>query len=406
MPQTTGQNVVFYVQHLLGMGHIRRTAALAEAVAKAGRALDVTVTVLNGGAVDMAALAPCCRVVQLPAIGTGDGGFSDLRRADGTPVDDAFRQQRAETLLAAVTALRPAALVLELYPFGRRQFRFELEPLLTALAAWDDRPQVISSVRDVLVPPAKPERLDWITDQLSQHIDHILVHGDPGFMRLDESFPVDASYAGRLHYTGFVLDPGLLHRLRETGSDPVGSDPAEPVLVSAGGGAVGHGLLSLALAARARLSADSALAQRPWRLVAGPSMPAADYADLARQVAGLDGVELLRELADLPLHHARAALSIGQAGYNTVMEWLAAGRRGLAVPYAEARETEQQLRAGRLAARGLLALADPRGLDASGLAAAIDALWHEGTGIADRGRIPSLAGAGRSADFILERIAP
>ena len=47
-------------------------------------------------------------------------------------------------------------------------------------------------------------------------------------------------------------------------------------------------------------------------------------------------------------------LSISQGGYNTVMEVLATGARGIAVPYAGGQETEQTLRARLLEARGLI----------------------------------------------------
>jgi predicted glycosyltransferase len=40
--------------------------------------------------------------------------------------------------------------VIELFPFGRRQMRFELLPLLEAARARSPRPWIISSVRDVL----------------------------------------------------------------------------------------------------------------------------------------------------------------------------------------------------------------------------------------------------------------
>ena len=52
----------------------------------------------------------------------------------------------------------------------------------------------------------------------------------------------------------------------------------------------------------------------------------------------------------------RCRVSVSQAGYNTVLDILAAGARAVVVPFASERETEQQLRAERLAARGVLEL--------------------------------------------------
>jgi predicted glycosyltransferase len=384
--------VVFYIQHLLGMGHVHRTAALAETLARAGSRLDIDVVVVNGGSNDMTPLVPNCRVEQLPPITIHGTDFNDQRDAEGNPVDEAYRNTRRRRLLALISSLRPSALVLELYPFGRRGFAFELESMLELVAGWDDRPMVISSVRDVLVPPSKPERLDWIADQLSQHIDHILIHGDPGFMRLEDSFPVDPSYASRLHYTGFVVDR------RGAESNGAGKlDVGDAVVVSAGGGAVGYELLACAMSAKAL----TRLADRPWHIVCGPSMPKDQLAQLMNHAPA--GVSIERERNDMPLLHAKAALSIGQAGYNTVMEWLLAGRRGLAIPYAEGQETEQVVRATRLAEAGLLEIEPPEELTPERLAAAVDRLWERGT-VLDP--LPEIAmdGAGKTAAFILDHL--
>lgn len=387
------KTVVFYIQHLLGMGHVHRTAALAEAVAQAGKSLDVQVVVISGGINDMQPMVPHCRVEQLPAVGINGKDFNDQRDPEGQPLTDEYRTARKRRLIALIKTIRPAALVLELYPFGRRGFKFELEPLLEEIAGWDDRPVTISSVRDVLIPPAKAERLPWIADQISQHIDHILVHGDPNFMRLEDSFPVDPTYAPRLTYTGFVVD--------QRSARPVVSafqEPGEEVVVSAGGGAVGYELLACAMSAKSH----TVLADRRWHLICGPSMPGEDIARLMNHAP--EGVLLEKARPDMAVLHSTAALSIGQAGYNTVMEWLLAGRRGLAVPYDEGQETEQRVRAEQLAKHGLVAVEPAQGLTPERLAKAVNALWAQGT-VLDPAPDLALDGAGKTAAFILEKIA-
>ncbi|MEO0394121.1 MAG: glycosyltransferase [Pseudomonadota bacterium] len=387
------KTVVFYIQHLLGMGHVHRTAALAEEVAKAGKSLDVDVVVISGGVNDMSAMVPNCRLEQLPAIGIHEKDFNDRRDPEGNPVSKEYEIARKRRLVALIKTIRPAALVLELYPFGRRGFKFELEPLLQEIAQWDDRPITISSVRDVLIPPAKNERLSWIADQVSQHIDHILVHGDPKFMRLEDSFPVDPSYVPRLTYTGFVVD--------QRSARPVMSafqEPGEEVVISAGGGAVGYDLLACAMSAKSH----TALADRRWHLICGPAMPSEDIGRLMNHAP--EGVLLEKERPDMAVLHSTAALSIGQAGYNTVMEWLLAGRRGLAVPYDEGHETEQRVRAEKLAEHGLVEVEPAQGLTPERLADAINKLWKTGT-VLDPAPDLALDGASKTADFILEKIA-
>ena len=55
---------------------------------------------------------------------------------------------------------------------------------------------------------------------------------------------------------------------------------------------------------------------------------------------------------------SRCAAAVGQCGYNTALDWLQAGVPGVFVPFAEAGETEQTLRAQTLSERygyGLIA---------------------------------------------------
>ncbi len=52
--------------------------------------------------------------------------------ADGRPVGERWKAERRAALLAAFRAADPDVLLIEMFPFGRRRFRFELLPLLEA----------------------------------------------------------------------------------------------------------------------------------------------------------------------------------------------------------------------------------------------------------------------------------
>jgi predicted glycosyltransferase len=67
-----------------------------------------------------------------------------------------------------------------------------------------------------------------------------------------------------------------------------------------------------------------------------------------------------------------AALSVSQAGYNTIMDILVTGVRAVLVPFAAEGETEQALRARLLAERGRVQVADEATLTPESLAGAID----------------------------------
>src|SRR5262249_60562744 len=86
-------------------------------------------------------------VIQLPPARAGDSSFSSIVDAAGRPIDDAWRDRRRGALLAAFDRVAPQAVLIELYPFGRRPFRFELPPLLDAAASPQPRPASLCSVR-------------------------------------------------------------------------------------------------------------------------------------------------------------------------------------------------------------------------------------------------------------------
>jgi predicted glycosyltransferase len=83
--------VLFYVQHLLGIGHLRRALRIVEALAHEG----LGVTVVSGGEpLPVLARASAQRIVQLPPVRARDAGFRQLVDAAGRPVDDALRSAR------------------------------------------------------------------------------------------------------------------------------------------------------------------------------------------------------------------------------------------------------------------------------------------------------------------------
>jgi predicted glycosyltransferase len=344
----------FWVQHLLGIGHLRRAAALARAVADDGFA----VTIASGGPpVPELDLGPV-ELVQLPPARATDSSFATIVDENGRRLDDAWWTRRRAALLAAFVNAQPDVVLIELYPFGRRAFRAELTPLLDDCAAARPRVPVAVSLRDILVEKGRPDRVAETVRIVRAQIGRVLVHGDPALFRLDETFPAAAEIADRISYTGYVVNR-LPPPVRPTGE----------VLVSAGGGVVGRGLLECALAARKL----TRLAGAPWRLVTGPQLPDADLAAIRAQAARMENVSVDRYRPDFQALLAGCTLSVSQAGYNTLMEILAAGTRAVVVPFAEAGETEQTLRARRLAERGLVGLVEADALSPSALAAAIDA---------------------------------
>ena len=379
-------SVLLYVQHLLGIGHLRRSLLIVEALVREG----VRVILISGGEPLSPLACPLAeRVIQLPPIRALDAGFKVLVDEMGRPIGEELQTGRRSALLAAFGDEQPDALLIEAFPFGRRAFRFELDALIEAARARRPRPLILCSLRDIVVLPNDPRRSNEIVDRVSNDFDFVLVHGDPAFIPLEDSFPLASEIVDKVIYTGYVAEA---HQADDAAtSDQAG---AGEVVVSVGGGAVGGALLRTAIETRRR----GCLANLTWRLLAGPNLPEPEFAALA---AGLsEGVVLERYRLDFPHILRRCRVSVSQAGYNTVLDILAARAAAVVVPFASGRETEQSLRAQRLAARGVLELVPENQLSPGRLASAIDrAIFARPATIAiDTG------GAQRSARLIADMI--
>jgi predicted glycosyltransferase len=346
----SGQRVMVYVQHLLGIGHQMRAAAIVRAMQSHGLA----VVCVSGGEAGFMPDLGGARLIQLPPVRAADASFRTLLDGAGVEIDDSWRDHRRDALMRAFAECRPDVLLVESFPFGRWQFRFELIPLLQAARQAGVKAAV--SVRDILVAKNQPKRLAATVGILRDYFDAVLVHGDESLVRFGATFGAASEIAGLIAYTGYVApDPPA--------ADPIGPGEGE-VVVAAGGGAVGGALLRTAIDARPL----SELAEAPWRLITGPNLPAAERAAL-KPPAGIT-VEVLRD--DYREVLARAALSVSQAGYNTVMDILVSGARAVLVPFSAGGETEQGLRARLLAERGRVQIVEEAGLSPESLAAAVN----------------------------------
>jgi predicted glycosyltransferase len=347
--------LLFYCQHSVGMGHLVRSLALVEALAP-----SFDVVLLSGGAVPPEVTVPAgVRLVPLPPLGH-DNGYSLVSRDPRWTVEDAV-QARVARILDELQTVEPAVLILELYPFGRRKFAFELLPLLEASRALPRRPIVLSSVRDILVSSRRDQaRHDEQASVVANRwFDGILVHADPRFARLEDSFAPRTALTVPVHYTGFV------------GRRPTSGAAGERkrrVLVSAGGGLVGGALFAAAVEAAPVLRGELGLRTT---IVAGPFLPAHERDQLEKAVTGTPGCRLLRFVPDLAREMAASAVSVSQCGYNTALDILSSVTPAVVVPYAAGREDEQLRRARGLEALGAITVLEAESLTMTALAEAV-----------------------------------
>ncbi|MTH98964.1 glycosyltransferase family protein [Roseibium sp. RKSG952] len=369
-----------HVQHLLGTGHVVRAAAIGRALADRG----VDVTLASGNRIPPTLDTTGLTVVELPAARSPDAAFSRLVTLEGDDVDADWKERRITATLEAFGARDADLLLTETYPFGRRQFEFEMSRLLQAAKAQARKPVIATSIRDILVRKQDLWKEEWMADQALAHYDRILVHADPGFIQLQDSFPFAGRVEPLVRYTGYANGTAR--------PAPPEGDGEDEVIVSCGGGAVAEGLLSAALEARplSRRAEDAT-----WRILIGHDVSEEAFRLYQRNAA--PGTIVERARRDFPGLLQNARLSVSQAGYNTVLDILIAGVPAVLVPFAQALETEQTQRAEALAAHRRAIVAPETGLTPERLAAAID----DALALPRSKHKVLLGGAEKSADILL-----
>jgi predicted glycosyltransferase len=344
---------MIYVQNLLGIGHLRRAAGISRAAVERG----FDVRFVSGGFPIKDLNIGGAEFYQIPPVRSLDGDFKTLVAENDKEVDDLWKNKRRKLLLDLFEKIQPEILLTELFPFGRRQFRFELIPLLIKAKEAKCCSQVVCSMRDILVTKPRHDRNLEIVETLENFYQKILVHGDRRVISLAETFPLEKRISHLIEYTGYVLTPG---HIGDTGRDGTGE-----IIVSAGGGAVGFATLPKIFKLRNKV----AIRDFPWRFVTGPHMPPEIFNELNAKKTIDTFVE--RSRPDLPAVISRAKLSISQAGYNTIAELMNAGTPAVVVPYEGGVETEQRLRSDLLAKRSLLQVVDENELNVTNLNNAI-----------------------------------
>jgi predicted glycosyltransferase len=329
-------NIIFYCQYVWGMGHLVRSLEFARALS------DHDVTLVVGGQQVEVDRPDHVELVRLPVLYM-DEKFTRLIPGDPGQSVKHVQRERKSALYSLFEKKKPDLFIVELYPFGRSIFGFELEPLLDEIRAGRfGRVKAVCSLRDILVekkdPPVYEKR---VLEKLNRYFDALLIHSDAGLQRLDETFSRARDIEIPLVYTGFITqqtDPAGGRKLRQE----LKIAPGESLIVaSAGGGRSGFNILTSVLDACKLLRGSL-----PIRLevFSGPFMENEAYEKLvARSGPGIRIQRYSRRFLD---YLDAADLSVSLAGYNTCMNLLVTQVPALVYPYA--RQREQPMRVGKI----------------------------------------------------------
>lgn len=353
--------IACYCQHVLGIGHFHRSLEICKSLASRHE----TVMLLGGPDVQLPNTA--VRFVQLPGLKM-DTDFSRLMVCqEGAKLHD-VQQQRRKQLLDFFITFRPDVFLVELYPFGRKAFRFELDPILEGIGSGSLSPCLrLCSLRDILVEKSDRQKYESrVLKRLNESFDGLLIHSDPRYIPLSKTFFALEKICVPHFYTGFISpSPGTGQYRNQLRRELQLTEKDKCIVASIGGGSVGEELLLATAHAALILQKDHA--HLHFHLFCGPYAKS-DLGDRLRIIGGRN-VTIHDFSKRFPQWLEGADLSISMAGYNTCMNLISAGVPSLLYPFAQNRE--QRMRVSAFQEEGIFRLLKETDLEAKVLATAI-----------------------------------
>mgnify|MGYP005988612937 CR=1 FL=1 len=333
--------VLFYSHDTFGLGHLRRSRALASAITADDT--DISAIILTGSPIAGRFTFPeHVDHIRLPGVTkTPDGSY--VSETLGLDIDETTAL-RAGLIKSAAEHFDPDILVVDKEPTG---FRGELLPALDLLKE-QGHAKLVLGLRDVLDSPdvlaAEWER-KGAKLAAEKYYDEIWVYGLRSIYDPTAGLDLSPETQSRMHWTGYLKREALAE------TDPV----EEPyIVITPGGGGDGQSMVNLVLSAYEQDPDLSPVAT----LVYGPFLSGSARAEFEERVERLNGrvraVGFDSKIENL-LNGAQGVVSMG--GYNTFCEVLSFDKPAVIVPRTKPRK-EQYIRASRAEELGLVRILD------------------------------------------------
>lgn len=338
-------NILMYSHDTYGLGHIRRTMAIANHLRGAG----TNVLILTGSPLAGRFRFPQqVDFVRIPGMikKTNDEYQSLSIRIDG----EKALSIRTQLILATAQTFRPNLFIIDKEPLGLKK---EVLPTLEWLKAESPSTRTVLGLRDIL-DDSRVILKDWndkkVYSYLEQLYDEIWVYGNKSIYNPIEMYNIPDSIQNRVKFTGYIprktLKPGTKVRVRRQYRV---MDDDKFVLVTTGGGGDGFEVIDHYLAMHEYYPASLPLKSI---IITGPFMPKRIREKL-RIRAKKFGIKTFPFHPKLEELMCAADLVISMGGYNTICEILTQQTPALIIPRESPRK-EQLVRARRLKSQGLL----------------------------------------------------
>jgi predicted glycosyltransferase len=337
--------VLIYSHDTFGLGHLRRSRAIANALVRDNP--DTSVVIISGspviGSFEFGDGVDFIRVPGVVKLPNGDYTSLNLR----LQLDEAV-ELRESIIRNAAALLKPDVIIVDKEPTG---FRGELIPTLEEAKARGAR--LVLGIRDVMDEPALlvPEwERKGSVEALERFYDDVWIYGLKEMYEPLIGLDLSAEVRQRMVYTGYLRrelprEPHLARYPKLT-KGPF-------VLVTTGGGGDGDELIDWVISAY-ETARDLPI---PALLVFGPFIARNRRRAFLERVNRLPNVDAI--MFDAKIEHLmqKATAVVAMGGYNTFCEILSLDKPGLIVPRRTPR-LEQAIRATCAERLGLVSQLD------------------------------------------------
>ncbi len=336
MSRTPTYNILMYSHDTYGLGHIRRTMAIASQL----REPNVNILILTGSPIAGRFSFPDqIDFVRIP-------GMIKKTNEEYLPLSIKINAQHAldirkNIITATAKTFKPHLFIVDKEPLGLKK---EVLPTLQWLRRCQPHTQTILGLRDIM-DDRHTVRKDWdkkgIYDILDTLYSEIWVYGNREFYDPITEYAIPSCVSRKMIFTGYIPrkmpSESQIQKIRK---DQGLQDGEKLIVVTTGGGGDGYRVMHAYL---------SMLEKKSWPLpvknvlITGPFMPKQDRKKVFRRARKL-GVRTYHFYRNMEKLLAAADLVVSMGGYNTICELLSLKTLPLIVPRDTPRK-EQLIRA-------------------------------------------------------------
>jgi predicted glycosyltransferase len=337
-------NIVMYSHDTYGLGHIRRTMAIASKLQNP----NTNILILTGSPIaGRFSFPPQVDFVRIP-------GMIKKTNEEYLPMSIKINARHAldirkKIIIATVKAFQPHLFIVDKEPLGLKN---EILPTLKWLRKCCPRTRTVLGLRDIM-DDAETVKDNWekkgIYQALDKYYSEIWSYGIQEFYDPIKEYDIPESVSRKIRFTGYIPREVISNKdaVQERRRNKISKED-KLVVVTAGGGGDGYPIMN------AYLSMLELQGSVPYKsiLITGPFMPKAQREEIFRRSRKLK-VEVFHFYRQMEKIMATADLVISMGGYNTLCELMSQNTVSLLIP-RETPRLEQTLRAQCFNQRNLL----------------------------------------------------